>query len=111
MKKLIELSINGERYELAVNSQVTLLEVLREHLGLTGTKEGCGTGECGSCTGTSGRKAHPLMSDLGRGMPGHGHYHHRRTFAGKRTHTCPGNILGKRSRSVRVLHSGHGDSL
>jgi aerobic carbon-monoxide dehydrogenase small subunit len=50
MKKLIELSINGEHYELALNSQVTLLEVLREHLGLTGTKEGCGTGECGSCT-------------------------------------------------------------
>ena len=36
--------INGERYELAVNSQVTLLEALREHLGLTGTKEECELG-------------------------------------------------------------------
>ena len=49
-KQLLELSINGEMYELAVECQETLLEVLRNRLGLTGTKEGCGTGECGSCT-------------------------------------------------------------
>ena len=49
-KRLLELSINGEVYELAVACQETLLEVLRNRLGLTGTKEGCGTGECGSCT-------------------------------------------------------------
>ena len=50
MKQLIELSVNGESYELAVEPQATLLEVLRNDLGLTGTKEACGTGECGSCT-------------------------------------------------------------
>ncbi len=50
MKQIIELSVNGEIYETAVESQVTLLEVLRGQLGLTGTKEACGTGECGSCT-------------------------------------------------------------
>ena len=49
-KLLLELSINDESYELAVGPQETLLEVLRNHLGLTGTKEGCDTGECGSCT-------------------------------------------------------------
>ncbi len=49
-KKVIELSINDELYALAVESQQTLLEVLRDSLSLTGTKEGCGTGECGSCT-------------------------------------------------------------
>ena len=49
-KQLLELSINGEMYELAVECQETLLEVLRNRLSLTGTKEGCGTGECGSCT-------------------------------------------------------------
>ena len=49
-KKVIELSINDELYVLAVEPQQTLLEVLRESLNLTGTKEGCGTGECGSCT-------------------------------------------------------------
>jgi carbon-monoxide dehydrogenase small subunit len=50
VKQLIELCVNGENHELAVESQVTLLEVLREQLGLTGAKEACGTGECGSCT-------------------------------------------------------------
>jgi aerobic-type carbon monoxide dehydrogenase small subunit (CoxS/CutS family) len=47
---VIELQMNGEARELAVRPQETLLEVLRDRLGLTGTKEGCGTGECGSCT-------------------------------------------------------------
>jgi len=49
-KRLLELSINGEMYDLVVECQETLLDVLRNSLGLTGTKEGCGTGECGSCT-------------------------------------------------------------
>jgi len=47
---LVELVVNGEPHELAVKPQATLLEVLREQLGLTGTKDGCGTGECGACT-------------------------------------------------------------
>lgn len=50
MKRLIQLKINGEQFELAIEPQKTLLEVLREDLGLTGTKIGCDTGECGSCT-------------------------------------------------------------
>ena len=49
-KKVIELSINNELHALAVEPQQTLLEILRDSLILTGTKEGCGTGECGSCT-------------------------------------------------------------
>lgn len=48
--KPIKLTVNGMSYELAVKPWVTLLEVLREDLGLTGTKEGCGLGECGACT-------------------------------------------------------------
>lgn len=49
-KRWIELRINNESYDLAVEPQRTLLEVLREDLGLTGAKEACGTGECGACT-------------------------------------------------------------
>ena len=50
MKQLIKLKVNGEIYELAVEPRRTLLEVLRDNLGLTGSKEGCDTGECGACT-------------------------------------------------------------
>jgi carbon-monoxide dehydrogenase small subunit len=44
------LIVNGERHEVEINPWATLLDVLREDLGLTGTKEGCGVGECGACT-------------------------------------------------------------
>jgi carbon-monoxide dehydrogenase small subunit len=50
VKRLIELYVNGEAYELAVEPNSTLAEVLREQIGLTGTKVSCGTGECGTCT-------------------------------------------------------------
>ena len=51
MKKiLLTLTINGVEQSLAIRPNATLLEVLREELQLTGTKEGCGEGACGSCT-------------------------------------------------------------
>jgi len=49
MKWKIELTVNGEPYELAVEPWRTLLEVIREDIGLTGAKEACSTGECGNC--------------------------------------------------------------
>ena len=48
--KEIRITVNGKLYELSVRPWATLLEVIREDLGLTGTKEGCGVGECGACT-------------------------------------------------------------
>ena len=50
MKKVIELSVNGSLHEVLVKPQQLLLEVLRDSLGLTGAKEGCGLGSCGACT-------------------------------------------------------------
>jgi carbon-monoxide dehydrogenase small subunit len=50
MRSLLVLDVNGERHEVAVPVHKTLLEVLREDLGLTGTKHGCELGECGTCT-------------------------------------------------------------
>src|SRR3989442_13410902 len=50
MRELITLHVNGERHELAVLPHRTLLEVLREDMGLIGTKHGCELGECGACT-------------------------------------------------------------
>ena len=49
-RQLVALNINGDAYELAVVPSHTLLEVLREDAGLTGTKHGCEQGECGLCT-------------------------------------------------------------
>ena len=50
MKRVIALHINGETYEILVKTNETLLDVLREKLGLTGTKRGCDSGACGACT-------------------------------------------------------------
>jgi carbon-monoxide dehydrogenase small subunit len=50
MKRLVQLRVNGEEYEVAVEPHHTLLRVLREELGLTGAKRGCDQGECGACT-------------------------------------------------------------
>lgn len=47
---LIQVTVNGEIYEVSVKSKKTLLDLLREDLDLTGTKKGCGNGECGTCT-------------------------------------------------------------
>lgn len=49
MKKLLQLQVNGELHEVYTAVHKTLLEVLREDLGLTGTKHGCELGECGTC--------------------------------------------------------------
>lgn len=49
-KRVFRALINGDRVELLINPQETLLQVLRDRLDLTGTKEGCGEGACGSCT-------------------------------------------------------------
>jgi len=50
MKTRIALTVNGEGHEVLVAAHKTLLEVLREDLGLIGTKHGCELGECGTCT-------------------------------------------------------------
>ena len=49
-KQVVSVTVNGEPYEVFIDSRTTLLQLLREHLGLTGTKEGCSEGECGACS-------------------------------------------------------------
>ena len=49
-KQVLSCAVNGEPMEVLVQPYETLLDVLRERIGLTGPKEGCGTGDCGACT-------------------------------------------------------------
>ncbi|MDP6156252.1 MAG: (2Fe-2S)-binding protein [Candidatus Thermoplasmatota archaeon] len=46
----LDLTVNGQVYEISVSPTLTLLDILRYEIGLTGTKKGCGTGDCGACT-------------------------------------------------------------
>ena len=67
----MRLDVNGESHEVAVDAERTLLSVLRHELGLTGTKYGCGEGNCGACTVLLGTDATrscitPVVSAVGR---------------------------------------------
>jgi xanthine dehydrogenase YagT iron-sulfur-binding subunit len=46
----VALRANGDQHEVTIDARTTLLDLLREHLDLTGTKKGCNFGECGACT-------------------------------------------------------------
>lgn len=50
MKQAITLNVNGEEQDIIVENRTRLLDALREQCGLTGTKEGCATGDCGACS-------------------------------------------------------------
>jgi carbon-monoxide dehydrogenase small subunit len=62
-KQLIKLTVNGDEYEIAVFPHHTLLDVLRNDVGLTGTKRGCTAGSCGVCT-VNGEKGEAILSCL-----------------------------------------------
>jgi len=50
VKRELHITVNGDEYDLFVDTHRTLLEIIREDIGLTGTKNGCNQGECGACT-------------------------------------------------------------
>lgn len=59
----VHLEVNGAGYDLSLDTRVTLLDALREHLELTGTKKGCDHGQCGACTVLiNGRRINSCLS-------------------------------------------------
>jgi xanthine dehydrogenase YagT iron-sulfur-binding subunit len=63
MEAEITLRVNGEERRVAVDTRTTLLDLLREHLALTGAKKGCDHGQCGSCTVlVDGRRANACLA-------------------------------------------------
>ncbi len=70
-KTLLCLQLNGQRIECAAHPNKTLLEVLREDLGLTGTKHGCEMGHCGACTVLI--DGEPILSCLALAVEAQGH--------------------------------------
>jgi xanthine dehydrogenase YagT iron-sulfur-binding subunit len=58
----VELTVNGEHLQLEIDVRTTLLDLLREHLDLTGSKKGCDHGQCGACTVLiNGRRANACL--------------------------------------------------
>ncbi len=59
----VSFTVNGKRFDLAVDPRATLLDTLRDRLGLTGTKKGCDHGQCGACTvHVDGRRVNSCLS-------------------------------------------------
>jgi xanthine dehydrogenase YagT iron-sulfur-binding subunit len=52
----LSLAINGQTHRVSIDPRVTLLDLVRDHIGLTGSKKGCDHGQCGACTVLVGRK-------------------------------------------------------
>ncbi len=68
---IVAMTVNGNRVEVGVGDEETLLETLRQRLGLTGTKQGCDLGDCGSCTVLL--DGQPVLSCLTLAANAHGH--------------------------------------
>jgi xanthine dehydrogenase YagT iron-sulfur-binding subunit len=63
VKAKVALRVNGQRYEMDLDTRTTLLDMLREHMRLTGTKKGCDQGQCGACTViVDGRRINACLS-------------------------------------------------
>ena len=111
----MEIRVNGKAYEVADEPDRTLLWVLRDELGLTGTKFGCGVGICGSCEvhldGKITRSCVTLLSAAAgqeirtvEGLAGEGGLHPvQQAFLDEQVHQCGWCMSGQMMRAVALL--------
>ena len=89
----VALTVNGAKRELKLEPRVTLLDALREHLGLTGTKKGCDHGQCGACTVlVDGRRINSCLT-LAVMNAGQVDHHRRRAGQGDELHPVQAAFL------------------
>ena len=107
MKTLLTCTVNGQAHTVLADTRDTLLDLLRERIGLTGTKEGCGNGNCGTCTVILDGAAVNACLVLALEAPGPRHRHHRRPVAAREAAPDPAGARRARRHAMRLLHAGH----
>jgi carbon-monoxide dehydrogenase small subunit len=96
VKRMTTFLINGKHYEVAIEPHMLLIEVLRDELGLIGTKQGCGIGNCGACTVLIDGK--PVLSCLTLAL----------TVKGKHITTIEGLAQGTMLHPIQKAFIDHG---
>ena len=106
-RQIIKLTVNGDAHEIAVAPHQTLLEVLRDELGLTGTKRGCTSGQCGVCT-VQQEDGDAVLSCLALAVEWDGRAVTTIEGIAEPGRTAPGAAAfpGIRRGAVRLLHPG-----
>ena len=102
----VTLEVNGKATTLELDTRTTLLDALREHLHLTGTKKGCDHGQCGACTVLVDGRAHQLLPDARRDARGRQGHHHRGPGHAGSAAPDAGRLRQARRLPVRLLHAG-----
>ena len=101
----VSFTVNGKARELELDTRTTLLDALREHLHLTGTKKGCDHGQCGACTViVDGRRINSCLT-LAVMHEGDEHHHHRGARHAGEPASDAGRVRQARRLSVRLLHA------
>jgi xanthine dehydrogenase YagT iron-sulfur-binding subunit len=120
----ISLQVNGELRPLSLDTRTTLLDALREHLGLTGSKKGCDHGQCGACTvHVDGRRVascltlalqtngHMVTTIEGLARPGAALHPMQQAFIDHDALQCGYCTSGQIMAAVACVHEGHASTL